>query len=161
MKLIDKIGAAVKDGKTFFSFEFFPPKTDEGVQNLFDRMDRMVGYGPTFCDITWGAGGSTADLTLDIADRMQNEINIECMMHLTCTNMPIAELKKALDALKSYGVQNILALRGDPPHGAETFEAVDGGFSCALDLVKYIRAETGAATHLSTLGACQPCTNLD
>ena len=144
MKIIEKIDAAVKEGKSFFSFEFFPPKTEEGVDNLFERMDSMVALGPTFCDITWGAGGSTAELTLDIADRMQNEINIESMMHLTCTNMPEAKLKEALDALMKSGVKNILALRGDPPHGKETFEAVDDGFSCALDLVKYIRRETGA-----------------
>lgn len=144
-KIIDVMNGYMKEGKPFFSFEFFPPKTPDGVDNLFDRMDRMVSYGPTFCDITWGAGGSTAELTLDIADRMQNEVNVECMMHLTCTNMPEQELANALAALKKFGVKNILALRGDPPQGQEKFQAVDGGFSCALDLIKYIRKETGKA----------------
>lgn len=143
-KIIDVMNKYMEEGKPFFSFEFFPPKTPDGVDNLFERMDRMVSYGPTFCDITWGAGGSTADLTLDIADRMQNEINVECMMHLTCTNMPEEKLATALTALKKFGVKNILALRGDPPQGQDKFEAVDGGFSCALDLIKYIRKETGA-----------------
>jgi 5,10-methylenetetrahydrofolate reductase len=74
MKVIEKIQQAAENGRTAFSFEYFPPKTEEGVENLFERMDRMVAHGPSFCDITWGAGGSTADLTLDIANRMQNMV---------------------------------------------------------------------------------------
>lgn len=75
MKVIEKIRAAEEgNGRTLFSFEYFPPKTAEGVENLFERMDRMVSHNPSFCDITWGAGGSTADLTLDIANRMQNMV---------------------------------------------------------------------------------------
>jgi methylenetetrahydrofolate reductase (NADPH) len=183
-----------------------------------------------FCDITWGAGGSTADLTLDIASKMQNmarlraarahaarctlhapfacavpsafasraplltrrgcaQICVETMMHLTCTNMPKESLKTALDKartrartprpcvyslqlqrrapdtlapsltptaplpqVKTEGIQNILALRGDPPKGSTTFEAVAGGFSCALDLVKYIRAEYGDYFGLTVAG---------
>ncbi|KAJ8647871.1 hypothetical protein MRB53_000894 [Persea americana] len=72
MKVIEKIRVASEEGKVVFSFEFFPPKTEDGVDNLFDRMDRMVSHNPSFCDITWGAGGSTADLTLDISNKMQN-----------------------------------------------------------------------------------------
>lgn len=98
---------------------------------------------PTFCDITWGAGGTTADLTLDIAARMQAEVGIETMMHLTCTNMPVEQLDGALARCKEAGVTNILALRGDPPKGQENFTAVEGGFACALDLVKHIRAKYG------------------
>ncbi|GMH43579.1 hypothetical protein BSKO_11501 [Bryopsis sp. KO-2023] len=143
MKISDKINASIAEGKTFFSFEFFPPRTDEGVENLFDRMDRMVSLGPTFCDITWGAGGSTADLTLEIASRMQNMVCIETMMHLTCTNMPVEKLDNALNEVKKAGIQNILALRGDPPKGQEKFETVEGGFGCALDLVKYIKKQFG------------------
>jgi methylenetetrahydrofolate reductase (NADPH) len=73
MKIIDKINKKIAAGETFYSFEYFPPKTDEGVKNLFDRQVRMAELGPTFCDITWGAGGSTADLTLTIATDMQNK----------------------------------------------------------------------------------------
>ncbi|KAG2433005.1 hypothetical protein HXX76_008732 [Chlamydomonas incerta] len=143
MKLIHKVEEKMKKGETFFSFEFFPPRTEEGVENLFERLDRMVAYGPVFCDITWGAGGSTADVTLDIATRMQNLICVETMMHLTCTNMPEEKLESALKEVKKMGVQNILALRGDPPKGQDKFEAVEGGFNCALDLVKYIRKQHG------------------
>ncbi|KAL2654165.1 hypothetical protein R1flu_022293 [Riccia fluitans] len=143
MKVIDKITEAEANGRVVFSFEFFPPKTEDGVENLFERMDRMVAHNPSFCDITWGAGGSTSDLTLDIANKMQNMICVDTMMHLTCTNMPVEKLNDALDTCKANGVQNILALRGDPPHGQDTFVQVEGGFSCALDLVKHIKEHYG------------------
>lgn len=74
VKIIDKINEKLNAGETFFSFEYFPPKTEEGVKNLHERQKRMVELGPLFCDITWGAGGSTADLTLTIADKMQKEV---------------------------------------------------------------------------------------
>lgn len=142
--MIDKIRAAAEEeGRIVFSFEFFPPKTEDGVENLFERMDRMVAHNPTFCDITWGAGGSTAEVTLDIAKRMQNMVCVETMMHLTCTNMEVKKIDDALQTIKSNGIQNVLALRGDPPHGQDKFVQVQGGFACALDLVKHMRAEFG------------------
>ncbi|KAH0745321.1 hypothetical protein KY285_006978 [Solanum tuberosum] len=143
MKVIEKIQEAAKTDKVIFSFEFFPPKTDDGVENLFERMERMVAHSPSFCDITWGAGGSTADLTLDIVNRMQNMVCVESMMHLTCTNMPVEKIDHALDTIKANGIQNVLALRGDPPHGQDKFVQVEGGFACALDLVKHMRAKYG------------------
>lgn len=137
MKVIEKIrDAAANDAnRVVFSFEFFPPKTEDGVDNLFERMERMVVHNPSFCDITWGAGGSTADLTLEISNRMQNMVCVETMMHLTCTNMPVEKIDNALSTIKSKGIQNVLALRGDPPHGQDKFVKVEGGFACALDLV--------------------------
>ncbi|GMH18263.1 hypothetical protein Nepgr_020104 [Nepenthes gracilis] len=104
---------------------------------------RMVAYNPAFCDITWGAGGSTADLTLEIASKMQNMVCVESMMHLTCTNMPVQKIDDALDTIKSNGIQNVLALRGDPPHGQDKFVQIEGGFACALDLVNHIRSKYG------------------
>ena len=74
MKVIDKIKNASQHDQVTFSFEYFPPRTEEGVENLFERLDRMVALQPLFCDITWGAGGSTADVTLDIAIKMQNMV---------------------------------------------------------------------------------------
>ncbi|KAL8151314.1 hypothetical protein V2J09_021122 [Rumex salicifolius] len=141
MKVIEKIREAEAENRVVFSFEFFPPKTDDGVENLFERMDRMVAHNPSFCDITWGAGGSTADVTLDIANRMQNVVCVESMMHLTCTNMPVEKIDHALTTIKSYGIQNVLALRGDPPHGQDKFVQVEGGFACALDLVNHMRSK--------------------
>ncbi|KAK4482589.1 hypothetical protein RD792_009753 [Penstemon davidsonii] len=144
MKVIEKIleaTAANDASRVVFSFEFFPPKTEDGVDNLFEKMERMVAHNPTFCDITWGAGGSTADLTLEIANRMQNMVCVETMMHLTCTNMPVDQIDHALATIKSNGIQNVLALRGDPPHGQDRFVQVEGGFACALDLVNHIRSK--------------------
>lgn len=102
-----------------------------------------MSHSPSFCDITWGAGGSTADLTLEIANRMQNIVCVETMMHLTCTNMPVEKIDHALTTIKSNGLQNVLALRGDPPHGQDKFVQVEGGFACALDLVNHMRSKYG------------------
>jgi methylenetetrahydrofolate reductase (NADPH) len=149
MKVLEKIREATaaegggEGGKVVFSFEFFPPRTEDGVDNLFERMERMVAHNPAFCDITWGAGGSTADLTLEIANRMQNMMCVETMMHLTCTNMPVDKIDHALQTIKSNGIQNVLALRGDPPHGQDKFVQIQDGFACALDLVKHIRSKYG------------------
>jgi methylenetetrahydrofolate reductase (NADPH) len=75
MKIIEKINKKIEEGQTFYSFEYFPPKTEDGVKNLHERQKYMNSLRPLFCDITWGAGGSTADLTLTIADKMQNEVS--------------------------------------------------------------------------------------
>nr|CBX19675.1 methylenetetrahydrofolate reductase [Polytomella sp. Pringsheim 198.80] len=152
MKIIDKINLKIEERRPFFSFEFFPPRTEEGVENLFERQERLVSYGPVFCDITWGAGGSTADVTQDIAVKMQNLVGVETMMHLTCTNMPKERLEIALKEVQKAGVKNILALRGDAPKGQDKFEAIEGGFSCALDLVKYIKKEFGSYFGIGVAG---------
>ncbi|KAG2188020.1 hypothetical protein INT44_000771 [Umbelopsis vinacea] len=143
MKIIDKIKKAEEEGRIYWSFEYFPPKTPLGVQNLYDRIERMKRFGPEFIDVTWGAGGTSADLTTEIVSTAQAVYGIETMMHLTCTNMPKEKVDFALKSAKECGCQNILALRGDPPHGQENWTAVEGGFSNAIDLVKYIRQEYG------------------
>ncbi len=127
----------------FFSFEFFPPKTDAGVENLYQRMERMSALEPTFVDVTWGASGTTSETTLEICRNAQKFCGVEVMMHLTCTNMPVGDIRAALQAAKDAGIQNILALRGDPARGADTWQPCEGGFSHAVDLVRFIRAEFG------------------
>ena len=133
VKIIDKI-KALDEEQTFFSYEYFPPKTDAGVLNLFDRIDRMARTEPLFCDCTWGAGGSTSDLTLEICTTVQKFFGLDIMMHLTCTNMSVSLLYDALKQAKEAGIQNILALRGDPPVGKEWTKTEDG-FANAVDLV--------------------------
>eukprot|EP00842_Homolaphlyctis_polyrhiza_P004486 jgi/Hompol1/5038/HPOL_004130-RA len=125
------------------SFEYFPPKTDTAVANLFERMERMYMLGPEFIDVTWGAGGTTSDLTLEICTTAQSVFGLETCMHLTCTNMPRDKIDTALAEAKKAGIQNILALRGDPPRGQETWTKVESGFSYAIDLVKYMRQQYG------------------
>mmetsp|Transcript_1827 Transcript_1827/g.4212 ORF Transcript_1827/g.4212 Transcript_1827/m.4212 type:complete len:622 (+) Transcript_1827:238-2103(+) len=143
-KIIDKIRRSVKEGRKFYSFEFFPPKTQAGVMNLYSRMDRMIAkFEPLFVDVTWGAGGSTSKLTLEISKNVQNYCATDVLMHLTCTNMPKGDVKNALEKAKEAGIRNILALRGDPPLGRDTWEKCEEGFAHAIDLVKFIRQEYG------------------
>jgi methylenetetrahydrofolate reductase (NADPH) len=141
VKIIDKIKGP--HAEPFFSLEFFPPKTEAGVENLYLRMDRMTSLQPTFVDITWGAGGSTKDLTMSICEYTQTYFGVDVLMHLTCTNLKVDEIKAILNHAKDVGIQNILALRGDPPRGAIAWESTPGGVDRAIDLIKLIRKEHG------------------
>ena len=151
MKIIDKIKKAVEEKRLLFSFEYFPPKTPEGVKNLYERLDRMGQYEPAWVDVTWGAGGSTSTLTLDICKTSQNMCGLETMMHLTCTNLPAEMVGDALLKAKECGMQNILALRGDPPVG-QSWRAIEGGFGHAVDLVKYIRSHHASYFSIAVAG---------
>ncbi|KAI9045849.1 methylenetetrahydrofolate reductase (NAD(P)H) MET13 [Aspergillus affinis] len=143
MHVKDKLAQNEAAGRTGISFEFFPPKTAQGVQNLYDRMDRMHALGPSFIDITWGAGGRLSDLTCEMVNVAQSVYGLETCMHLTCTDMPTEKVDSALQAAYKAGCTNILALRGDPPREKETWEATEGGFRYAKHLVKYIRDKYG------------------
>jgi len=142
-KLIDILNEK-KDDAPWISLEFFPPRTEVGKKNLYARMDRMKGTtNCIFTDITWGAGGSTAELSMEIAFQMHDTGHV-ANLHLTCTNMekngdPIAGVRDALHEAYTKGIRNIVALRGDPAEGKDEWTASEGGFTCALDLVKYIR----------------------
>jgi len=138
------------------SLEFFPPRSEEGVKNLSKRMERMKVTSPLFTDITWGAGGSTADLSTTIAKTMR-ETGYVANLHMTCTNMgddtdPVTSIKNSLDEARDLGIRNIVALRGDPPVGQEIWTTSEGGFSCALDLVKFIRETYGDEFGVSVSG---------
>ncbi|QRG38163.1 methylenetetrahydrofolate reductase [Candidozyma auris] len=123
-----------------FSFEFFVPKTSQGVQNLYDRMDRMYELNPIFIDITWNAGGRSSTLTNEMVYTAQSTLGLETCMHLTCTNMKVELIDEALKKAHASGCQNILALRGDPPlDGSES----TGDFKYAKDLIRYIRKNYG------------------
>jgi len=146
-KVTDKIAAwkETNPGKPWFSFEFFPPKTELGCVNLYERFDRFAACKPMWVDVTWGAGGSTADKTLEICINALKYHGLDVMMHLTCTNMEKEMLHQALETCKKNGIRNILALRGDPPGGvnAGEWKAVEGGLSYATDLVRYIKEHFG------------------
>ena len=143
MKIIDKIRRYREEGKPFFSFEYFPPKTDAGLHNLYARLDRMAVLEPAFIDITWGAGGTTQGTTLEIAKNAQTYFGLDVMMHLTCTNMSKNSLLEVLNTCKKSGIKNILALRGDPPSQHGDWKAIDGGLSYASELVTFIRENFG------------------
>lgn len=146
MKVSKKLEAAHSEDKgptnATFSFEFFVPKTSQGVQNLYDRMDRMYGLNPQFIDITWNAGGRLSNLTCEMVSTAQSAIGLETCMHLTCTRMPKQLVENALRDAYNAGCQNILALRGDPPAEGD-WTPTEGGFAYAKDLVKYIRDSYG------------------
>lgn len=146
MKITDKLQQAhlCKVGGSAppatFSFEFFVPKTSQGLQNLYDRMDRMYDLNPIFIDITWNAGGRSSTLTNEMVYTAQSTLGLETCMHLTCTNMPVSLIDEALEKAFKSGCQNILALRGDPPlDGSES----TGDFKYAKDLIVYIRKRYG------------------
>src|SRR5256885_15786155 len=115
-------------GRPVFSLEFSPPKTDEGVRSLFATVKDLARLGPSFVSVTYGAGGSTRDLTIDLVARIKREIGIETMAHLTCVGHSKDELAAVLDRLQDSGIENVLALRGDPPKGVDHFTRPAGGF---------------------------------
>jgi methylenetetrahydrofolate reductase (NADPH) len=123
-----------------------------GVANLYERVERMAKLEPMFVDITWGAGGSTTDLTLELASNFQQQFNLETQMHLTCTNISKESVTDALIKARAAGIRNILCLRGDPPHGQEKWAAVEGGFNNAVDLVRYVREQHGDWFGISVAG---------
>ena len=121
------------------SFEFFPPKTDEGDRNLLEKhIPALAQAKPDFCSVTYGAGGSTRDKTLMIVDRLQRQHNLTALAHLTCVNHTREEVRALLETIRVLGCKNILALRGDPPGGGG-FRPTPGGFKFAAQLVRFIR----------------------
>lgn len=142
MKITEKLQQAhrAEDAPATFSFEYFTPKTSQGVQNLYDRMDRMYNLNPLFIDITWNAGGRSSNLTSEMVHTTSTVLGLETCMHLTCTNMPLELIDNALQQAYDSGCQNILALRGDPPlDGSES----TGDFKYAKDLIRHIRNKFG------------------
>jgi methylenetetrahydrofolate reductase (NADPH) len=123
------------------SFEFFPPKTDRGWFTLEDTIDQLVPLGPDFMSVTYGAGGSTRAKTREVVQLIQKDTGITAMAHLTCVNATKEELRGLLQEYQGAGIQNILALRGDPPKGQERFIPTDGGCAYAGDLIDLIRTE--------------------
>ncbi|KAK2612714.1 methylenetetrahydrofolate reductase (NAD(P)H) met13 [Conoideocrella luteorostrata] len=157
MHIKDMLLEAEKDGQPSFSFEYFPPKTAQGVQNLYERIDRMYNFGPKFIDITWGAGGRIAELTCEMVLQAQSVYGLETCMHLTCTDMGMEKVNDALQRAYKAGCTNILALRGDPPRAQEKWTATEGGFQYARDLVKHIRATYGDHFDIGVAGYPEGC----
>ncbi|KAF2774415.1 methylenetetrahydrofolate reduct [Teratosphaeria nubilosa] len=153
MHITKKLAAAHAEGRPTYSFEYFPPKTAQGVQNLYDRMDRMHGIGPAFVDITWGAGGRMSNLTVEMVKVAQSAYGLETCMHLTCTDMAKEKIDNALKDAYNAGCTNILALRGDPPREKEKWEQSNGtAFRYAEDLIKYIKSKYGKHFDIGVAG---------
>lgn len=138
-KVTDKI-SSLNPSTPYYTFEVFPPKTSPGLTNLIDRIDRMSCLNPTWMHVTWGAGGSTQERSLELAGASQG-MGLETCLHLTCTNLQEGVLDKTLKRAKELGIVNLLALRGDPPRGEEYWTAASDDFKHATDLVRYIRTK--------------------
>ncbi|RYP41319.1 hypothetical protein DL769_011585 [Monosporascus sp. CRB-8-3] len=157
MQIQEMVADAEKTGQPSFSFEYFPPKTAQGVQNLYDRMERMYDFGPKFIDITWGAGGRIAELTCEMVVQAQTYFGLETCMHLTCTDMGEEKVNDALAKAYKAGCTNILALRGDPPREKEKWVATEDKFQYARDLVAHIRQKYGNHFGIGVAGYPEGC----
>src|SRR3954451_14113868 len=140
-----------------FSFEFFPPKTEEGERNLWNAIAALEPLGPDYVSVTYGAGGGTRDKTLDIVERIRREYGLEAMAHFTCVGATVDELTATLDRMRELGLDNVLALRGDPPQGEETWTKTEGGLEYSRELVELIGARYG---EFSIGAACFPETHI-
>jgi methylenetetrahydrofolate reductase (NADPH) len=147
---IDEILASTRP---VFSVEFFPPKTEEGRENLFETVDVLRTLGPSFFSVTYGAGGATREGTVEITREIRDEHGVEAMAHLSCVGETKEALQEIVEEIADAGIENILALRGDPPRGETDFEQPEGGLGSAADLTTLI-----SDTHpeIAIGGACFP-----
>ena len=157
MRITDMLRFAAERGEPVFSFEFFPPKNDAGVDALFDTLRALRPLGPTYVSVTWGAGGSTRGRTLEMVTRIKRETEIEAMAHLTCVGASKKELEELIAVVCDAGITNVLALRGDPPRGQREFIAHPEGLAHASELVTLAReVSEKRGVHLCIGGACYP-----
>jgi methylenetetrahydrofolate reductase (NADPH) len=124
-----------------FSFEFFPPKTPQGEENLYNALAELRTLEPSFVSVTYGAGGSTRAKTIEIVKRIKEDYGLEAMAHFTCVGATVPELRSTLDEMRAAGIDNVLALRGDPPAGEQAWVKTDGGLEYSRELVDLIRAD--------------------
>ena len=139
-----------------FSFEFFPPKTPDGEKNLYRALTELKPLDPAYVSVTYGAGGSTRDKTLEIVQRIKEEFDLEAMAHFTCVDQTVEEIQATLARMREAGIDNVLALRGDPPQGQTDWTKTEGGLEYSHELVRLIRSD-----HPFTVGAaCFPETHI-
>ncbi len=161
-----RISDILRSGRPTVSFEFFPPKDDAGYADLYRTIEALKPLGPSYVSVTYGAGGGARRKTVDLVKRIRHEIGIEAMAHLTCVAATRQEIAGVLDELLAAGLDNVLALRGDPPKGEAGFTPTPGGFRYANELVAFIRERypfcVGAACYPETHPeAPDPQTDLD
>jgi methylenetetrahydrofolate reductase (NADPH) len=152
-----RISDVLATRRPIFSFEFFPPKDDAGSSQLFKTIEALQPLHPAFVSITYGAGGSSRERTVSLAKQIQRETGLTVMAHVTCVGSSRAELRELFDDLARAGIQNVLALRGDPPKGATGFVTPPGGFSSAAELIAMLKRNYDFCIG----AACYPETHLD
>ena len=151
-----RISDLYSEHKPAISFEFFPPKTDRGFTSLFRTIEELKALDPSFVSVTMGAGGSTRSKTVDLVIRIQNEINLTAMAHLPCVGFERSQVAEIVAQLANAGVQNILALGGDPPKDDSDFVPPQDGFDYANELVRFIHEQD---REICVAGACYPETH--
>ncbi len=139
-----------------FSFEFFPPKTEAGEQNLYRALGELKPLEPSFVSVTYGAGGSSREKTIEIVKRIKEDFGLEAMAHFTCVGATVTELRATLDEMQQAGIENVLALRGDPPEGQEAWTKTEGGLEYSHELVGLI----GSDYPFAIGAACFPETHI-
>jgi methylenetetrahydrofolate reductase (NADPH) len=137
-----KIKNLFSQKRLVLSFEVFPPKREGNLESLYITITELGELKPDFISVTYGAGGSTREKTIEISSRVKNEFKLEVLAHLTCVQSTRDDIARILDSLKNENVENILALRGDPPEGTERFIKTEGGFGYANELVQFIKTRT-------------------
>jgi methylenetetrahydrofolate reductase (NADPH) len=148
-----RIDEAIASGtEPCFSFEFFPPKTPEGEENLFHALEALRPLEPTFVSVTWGAGGSTREKTIEIVSRIRERHGLEAMAHFTCVGATTDDLHAAVGQMHEAGIENVLAIRGDPPLGQGGFVPTPGGLSHGSELAALVSADYDVCV----AGACYP-----
>jgi len=140
VKITDLLRYARERGEPVFSFEFFPPKTAEGERALFQTVEALRPLAPAYVSVTYGAGGSTRQKTVELVKRLKRETEVEAMAHVTCVGSSRDEIAAVLDEVADAGIQNVLALRGDPPRGQASFTPHPEGFRWASELVAFVRS---------------------
>src|SRR5918995_723407 len=136
-----RIDERLVEGGPSFSFEFFPPKTEDGARNLASALDELSGMDPSFVSVTYGAGGSLAqrEKTVEIVAGIKADFGLEAMAHFTCVNATTEVLRATLDRMRDAGIENVLALRGDPPQGETEWTKTEGGLEYSTELIHLLR----------------------
>lgn len=133
-----RIDQILRERRPVFSFEFFPPRTDEGQRQLEETIAVLRNDRPDFVSVTYGAGGSTRERTVEVTKWMKQDLGIEAMAHLSCVGEPVSRLREILDELQAAGIENILALRGDPPRGESEWRPHPQGLRYSVELIRLI-----------------------
>lgn len=147
-----RIDEILDSRQPIFSVEFFPPKTDEATQQLFDTARSLRELEPDFVSVTYGAGGSTRDGTVEITKALKDDLGLETMAHLSCVGETREGIGSTLDRIAAAGIDNVFALRGDPPRGETDFVQPEGGLGSAAELAEFI----GEGWDFTVGGACFP-----